>query len=127
MEIEEGEIHKFMTGNDCYALRCAFLHEGSNNINEQGAAEQVGEKFIIMCSDVIQIHKCASDKLTFFLTNFCIDIINGIEDWLKEVSIDKDKARQNKVNTLMKIYLPDQVDNNGNVLGAIINNLEKET
>lgn len=26
------EMHVFLSGNDCYALRCAMLHEGESNI-----------------------------------------------------------------------------------------------
>ena len=36
--------HTFLTGSDCYALRCAFLHEGRENIIEQ-RARQVLESF----------------------------------------------------------------------------------
>ncbi len=36
--------HTFLTSSDCYALRCAFLHEGRENISEQ-RARQVLESF----------------------------------------------------------------------------------
>ena len=35
------KIHTFLSGSDCYALRCALLHEGSDDITEQGARESL--------------------------------------------------------------------------------------
>jgi hypothetical protein len=115
-----------MTGNDCYALRSAFLHEGSNIVSGHNH-EIVREKFIIMYSEHIYIHKCGTDKLTIFLTDFCIDIINSVEIWLKNIELCSDRTKINKVNQLMKVYLPDVIDSNGRSYGAIINNLEDET
>ncbi|QQS21381.1 MAG: hypothetical protein IPL87_02620 [Candidatus Moraniibacteriota bacterium] len=31
------EKHIFLTGEDCYALRCAFLHEGIANVSAQSS------------------------------------------------------------------------------------------
>src|SRR4030066_211862 len=31
----------FLSGNNCYALRCSFLHEGSGNIEKQRAKENL--------------------------------------------------------------------------------------
>ena len=33
------EEHVFLSGADCYALRCAFLHEGRDEITDQRAGE----------------------------------------------------------------------------------------
>ena len=30
----EGETITFLTGNDCFALRCSYLHEGSNKVSQ---------------------------------------------------------------------------------------------
>jgi hypothetical protein len=40
----EREETVFLCGNDCYALRCAYLHEGSDDISAQLAKTAV-EKF----------------------------------------------------------------------------------
>lgn len=34
------EEHTFLTGNDCYALRCSYLHEGKLSFNFHPGAHQ---------------------------------------------------------------------------------------
>ena len=121
----DGETHIFMTGNDCYALRCAFLHEGSNNVSEHGAREKITEKFVLMYSQGISIHCCTyQGKIALMLPNFCNDIIDGVEKWMGIIENDKDETRKSKNNSLMKIYLTDST--HGNVTISHIGNLWEE-
>src|SRR5260221_10862247 len=39
--------HVFLSGQDCYALRCAFLHEGSDDVTRQ-RARQALESFVFV-------------------------------------------------------------------------------
>src|SRR5689334_16770576 len=57
----EQEEHIFMRGGDCYALRCAFLHEGRDDIGTQ-RAKDILDRFrfvqpkhggVIHCNQVI--------------------------------------------------------------------------
>ena len=55
-----GEKYKGdLSGKDCYALRCAFLHEGSSNIEGQNAKDEIDE-FVFSSSEHhrTRISKC---------------------------------------------------------------------
>jgi len=43
------QYKRFCSGNDCYALRCALLHQGKDNITEQKKRDYVGHKRKIYC------------------------------------------------------------------------------
>ncbi len=122
----EGETITFLTGNDCYALRCSYLHEGSNNVSEQEASEIITEKFVLMFSQGIKLHKVSNEgKIVLFLPDFCMDIVEGVLKWLNVIENEIDETRRNKNNSLMKIYLPDS--HFGNMVFSQIGDLWEET
>ena len=121
----EGETITFLTGNDCYALRCSYLHEGSNNVSEQTAREIITEKFVLMFSQGINFHKCSNrGKIVLFLPDFCKDIAEGVLKWINVIENEIDEIRRIKNNSLMKIYLPDS--HSGNMVFSQIGNLWEE-
>src|SRR5262245_11080360 len=44
-----GQKHVFLNGNDCYALRCAYLHEGDFDITAHSARD-ILERFVFVAS-----------------------------------------------------------------------------
>lgn len=120
-KIELGETkHVFMTGNDCYALRCAILHQGVDDLAGHKAREKV-ERFIFHHSKAIIMHCCVQDKkLLVDIPTFCNDIIDGVVAWEVEVAGDSNNLRKSAVSNLLSLHLPDQ--HFGNVLFASVNN-----
>jgi DNA topoisomerase-2 len=119
----------FMKGNDCYALRCSYLHEGSNKVSKTESKKNdddiITEKFVLMYSQGIKLHKVSNEgKIVLFLPDFCMDIVVGVLKWLNVIENEIDETRRNKNNSLMKIYLPDS--HFGNMVFSQIGDLWEE-
>lgn len=81
----------YLSGNDCYALRCSLLHQGRDDITEQKAREVLEHYvFLISGSHCNLVKDCFFDgvKKSFLQLNvqsFCNDICIAVEDWLGKV------------------------------------------
>ncbi|MEG1313534.1 MAG: hypothetical protein RSD40_04390 [Bacilli bacterium] len=76
----------FLTGEECYALRCTYLHKGFNQIEDEKAvrdyidsAKRI-EFMAEMSSDCLKVN----GVLLLKLENFCQYIIQGVNQWLTE-------------------------------------------
>ena len=73
-----GEGFTFLSGADCYALRCVLLHEGRENIERQRAREVVS-KFMFSTTGS---HRCQFETvLVLNLQAFCTEICEGVRKW----------------------------------------------
>jgi hypothetical protein len=98
--------HTFLSGNDCYALRCSFLHEGKSEITDQPARDILDDFVFVVPRKSFTIH-CnqstdGSQKLQLQVDIFCVDIIKGLMQWLKD--IENDSGKQSVLSTLLKIH-----------------------
>lgn len=106
--IDEAELKEqrlLLNGEDFYALRCAFLHEGSDYTTNQKARENL-EKFdfhepggvgtlSIMYTDY------TNEVIQVPIDGFCREIIDGVYKW---VQVKRNDENINKrADTLMKI------------------------
>ena len=76
----------FLSGNDCYALRCAAFHEGSENIENQKAKERI-KKFAFYQPRVgILIHNNMSREnvLQLQVDLFCKDMLMAAEKFMQD-------------------------------------------
>ena len=93
-----------LSGRDCYALRCALLHEGSDQTDTQQASE-VLEKIEFNClTPVLTYHNVISQcgkKLQLNVKDFCRDIKFGVEKWLRVVSSEAEIQR--KLSSLLNV------------------------
>jgi hypothetical protein len=82
----QNEKHCFLTGNDFYALRCAVLHQGQDNIENQKAREALKSFQFVSTESGTTIHNNRiNDKLQLQVDIFCRQIIEGTEKWIHEV------------------------------------------
>lgn len=96
-------VHTFLSGNDCYALRCALLHEGVENIGTQKAQEAL-ESFHFTTppeNGCVHMNQVGS-ILQLQIDEFANDVIAGIQDWLGDISADEQK--QSELAGLMKVH-----------------------
>jgi hypothetical protein len=101
------EEHVFLHGEDCYALRCAVLHEGVDDIVNQWARKALESFIIIAGPNGITIHCNQSDaKLQLQVDLFCEDICLGVTEWIAKVP-DIDPDVQARVDGLMKVMNTD--------------------
>ena len=88
--------HTFLSGNDCYALRCAMLHEGTSDITTQRCREALGQfHFTIGSAHCNQINSI----LQIDVPTFCREICSATEQWL----IDFQSNHPDKVHRLAEL------------------------
>ena len=98
-------LHKFLSGSDCYALRCALLHQGTDEIGEQDAREALDSFHFTEPPRSGCIHMNQSGKvLQIQVDKFASEMIQAIRSWLSDISCDTEKQR--RLSMLMRIHQP---------------------
>ena len=86
----------FLSGNDCYALRCAILHEGSNDISTQKKRD-ILDKFYFTTKGgghLTKFSNCIIGDVNYnnkefvqlSVDAFCKDIIESVKKWENDIS-----------------------------------------
>jgi hypothetical protein len=93
----------FLSGGDCYALRCSYLHEGSQIISHQ-SAQQVLDSFRFSAPISGRSVHCnrGNNTLQLQIDKFCLDIIDGINQWLNDIA--GDEAKKQVLANMLKVY-----------------------
>ncbi|MGF6697856.1 hypothetical protein OKW38_002468 [Paraburkholderia sp. MM5496-R1] len=78
----------FLNGNDCYALRCSYLHEGAGNIEHQRAREALDRfHFITPPPNGNKVHcNRADNTLQLQVDIFSLDVANAVDRWAEAVA-----------------------------------------
>lgn len=99
--------HEFLSGEDCYALRCSLLHNGTDSIINQNKRKVLHE---FRFNDVLYnyLHCCTSTEqgnrfLYLNVRTFCEDICSSVEEWLEENK--QNEEIQNRINNMFKIEI----------------------
>jgi len=80
----------FLSGEDCYALRCSLLHEGADVISHQ-RCRKVLDSFLFLTTNS-HCNYCNVNGHTFLqldVNRFCKDICDSVEVWLSDIAGDK--------------------------------------
>ncbi len=76
------EKHVFLAGDDAYALRCAYLHEGGSDISYQRARKALSEFIFVKPPKSGSVHcNQSDDRLQLQVDIFCNDICAGATTW----------------------------------------------
>ena len=100
----------FLSGNDCYALRCALLHSGKDDISDQRKREVLEHCVFLTKGAHCNLFKdCVfnGEKKSFLQLNiqtFCKDICKAVENWL--VSMRSNLLVQERLKTTIEIHEP---------------------
>ena len=98
----DGAPHVFLHGEDCYALRCAVLHEGADDIVTQRARVALDSFLFVAPRNGWTVHCNQSNaKLQLQVDIFCEDICAGVDAWLLAVATNPDV--QARIATLMRV------------------------
>lgn len=82
-----GPDFTFLTGSDCYALRCALLHEGTDEVLRQRARDVV-TRFAFSSAGS---HRCMfGSVLLLNIQAFCGEVCAGTRQWIHDVSTNQD-------------------------------------
>lgn len=95
----------FLTGDDCYALRCSYLHEGGGEIAHQTAA-QVHDRFHFIFPPVggakIHLNFIGNNALQLQIDVFCLEIAAAVDAWA--LSVAADPVIQGRMSSLLVIH-----------------------
>jgi hypothetical protein len=81
------EKHVFLCGEDCYALRCSYLHEGGNNIEEQRVRKALDDFHFIIPKSSHTVHMNQfNNSLQLQVDIFCIDVADAVDSWDSQVA-----------------------------------------
>ncbi|WP_143219504.1 hypothetical protein [Achromobacter xylosoxidans] len=107
--------HTFLHGDDVYALRCSFLHQGQADISMQRAQKALSSfEFVVVPSDNFSIHcNQSDDRLQLQLDIFCQDICTGVNAWSQ--AFESEKSVHDRAHSLLSIQAFDPA--NGIVIG----------
>jgi hypothetical protein len=93
----------FLGGRDCYALRCAFVHEGREEIITQRAREVLDRFQFTVAPPGLRIHcNRFGSKLQLQVDIFCSEFVAGGEAWLQQVGTRREV--QARMLSLLCIY-----------------------
>jgi len=95
-------LHTFLSANDCYALRCAYLHQGEFGIEDQRAQQALASFHFTPPRPGMLIHNNQiNNTLQLQVDVFCNDVSAGVEAWLQAVAGDAAiQARMAKLATI---------------------------
>jgi hypothetical protein len=100
----------FLTGADCYAIRCAFLHEGREDITEQRARVLLDRFEFTVAPEGLVVHcNLLGAKLQLQVDIFCREFLEGLRKFLADVAAN-DLVMQ-RMSLLLRLH-----DVNGNIL-----------
>jgi len=95
-------VHTFLSGNDCYALRCAFLHQGEFGIDDQRARQALEcFRFKVPHGDLCVHMNQYDNVLELQVDRFCLDVCEAVEEW--EISTASRTDIQNRIANLASI------------------------
>ncbi len=90
------ECGPFLNGSDCYALRCAFLHQGLEDLTEQNA-KKVLSRVYFHANDKAGHCVMVNDLLSLDVRTFCGEVADAADAWFAARGNDpKVKERSDK-------------------------------
>jgi hypothetical protein len=98
----DGEQYVFLSADDTYALRCALLHEGADDIVNQKARDAL-DAFVFVAPPPNGTFHCnqVGGKLQLQVDMFCEDICACVEEWL--AALPQNGAVNDRLQGLMGV------------------------
>jgi hypothetical protein len=99
----------FLPAEDLYALRCAMLHSGSDNAEEQRAAQTIKRYCFIAPGPYLFHNNTGGEGIQLQVDVFCKDIADKVDEW--DMTVADDAGIQlRKERELVWIITPDLTD-----------------
>jgi hypothetical protein len=81
-------LFTFLTGADCYALRCAYLHEGSDDVTKQKAREILELFRFVAPEGADRLHSIRQGNTLILQTDiFCEQMCDAVMEWHSTVAM----------------------------------------
>lgn len=95
---KEGITKNIFRAEECYAIRCSFLHQGTHKIKQQECLGTIDEP--IKSVNFMSLEKgfyLKNDDILFLDVDFfCSSIIDAVEKWLLDIEHDDTKIAKIK-------------------------------
>lgn len=107
---DETQKFVFLSGQDCYALRCAYLHNGLDEISHQKARDSLNQFRFVTPPGIDQKSQHLQRTINFNddrqllqlqVDIFCEDLCKGVDQW--ETTVAKQKDIQERIGQLLII------------------------
>lgn len=94
----------FLSGDDCYALRCSYLHEGGAGIAHQNARKVLDAfHFIVPPGKGKTVHKnLIGNTLQVQVDKFCLEVADAVDAWSR--SVEDDETIKDRKSSLLIIH-----------------------
>jgi len=98
------EPHVFLSGDDCFALRCSLLHQGTGDIEKQKISTILKSvRFNEPPDNGGMLHRNQRNNvLQLQVDIFCNDIIDATHQWLSDVQ--GNVSIQDRIQLLLEIH-----------------------
>lgn len=84
-----GTQHVFLSAEDCYALRCSYIHAGSDDISNERIRKALNDFHFLAPAQGSLIHRNQSNHtLQLQVDIFCSDVVTAVESWLEHQPAD---------------------------------------
>ena len=104
-----GLSEQFLTGRDCYALRCAFLHQGDFDVTTQRARQVLENfRFVVPPRGVVIHNNRIHNTLQLQVSIFCDDICAVVDGWLPRARNDAAQVQRLAELATIQIAMPGQ-------------------
>ena len=81
----------FLGGDDCYALRCSYLHQGESDVKNQKASKVLTDfKFYQPHPNLFVHRNRINNTLQLQVDVFCLEMADAVDGWLESVQNDPD-------------------------------------
>lgn len=96
----------FLSADDTYALRCAYLHEGADDVSRQNARDAL-TRFVFSSGGAHcnLLRQNGNAVLNLAVPHFCADMASGGRSWLSDVENDPDV--QARLGEFVKVHTSD--------------------
>jgi hypothetical protein len=99
-----GRLHTLLTGEDCYALRCAYSHGAEFDVSSQRARKVLTSYAFVAVPPGVTVHlNQVNNQLQLQVDLFCAEICSAVEAWMASVAGQSEV--QSRVEALPKIVL----------------------
>jgi hypothetical protein len=89
-----------MTGSDCYALRCAILHNGIDEIESQRARDTI-RRFVFLAGEGAPHCNLMYDILQLDLGLFCKEVCDACDNWRTTFLKEQQEAAQREASLMI--------------------------
>lgn len=101
--VNHRRVNVFLSGSDCYALRCSYLHLGGDDTTEQTARETYSKYWFT--TDNAHLINVNGESLTLNVRLFCTEVCNAVDAWASSRSANP--VANQRFEALLRIHSGD--------------------